>query len=213
MKNIANNIFPVIAMAGLVLLFVAQKNRTTSYHDVPLILKKHFPVSRVPEKLRSREMVAKNFIHKNGYCEDYCFLIDMSLPSGRNRFFVLDLHSDSIRFAGLVSHGCCNQYWLYGRKYGNKPGCGCTSLGKYRIGYSYSGIFGPAFKLYGLDSSNSKAFERCVVLHSHDCVPDTEVNTDICQSNGCPMVSPVFLKKISPLIKSSKKPILLWIFD
>ncbi|MFL5738581.1 MAG: murein L,D-transpeptidase catalytic domain-containing protein [Flavisolibacter sp.] len=213
MKNIANIILLVIAMAGLVLLFGSQKNRTVPFHNNRIISKKPVVASRLPGKLSAKESLAKNFIRKNGYCEDFCFLVDMSLPSGHNRFFVLDLHKDSISNEGLVSHGGCNHYWLEGRKYGNERGCGCSSLGKYRIGYPYLGIFGPAFKLYGLDSSNSNAFQRFIVLHAHDCVPEKEVKTDICQSNGCPMVSPSFLKKISPLIKSSKKPVLLWIFD
>jgi len=92
-------------------------------------------------------------------------------------------------------------------------GCGCTSLGKYRIGNSYYGKFGLAFKLYGLDKTNSNAFNRFIVLHAHDCMPDTEVADEVCQSNGCPMVSPHFLKKLEPIIKSAKRPVLLWIFE
>jgi hypothetical protein len=69
----------------------------------------------------------------------------------------------------------CNENWLEGRKYGNEVECGCTALGKYRIGNSYNGRFGQAFKLYGLERTNDKAFERFVVLHSHECVPETEV--------------------------------------
>src|SRR5262245_29960802 len=62
-----------------------------------------------------------------------CFLIDMSLSSGQNRFFVYDLKKDTLQNSALVTHGRCNQYWLEGRKYGNTVGCGCTSLGKYKI--------------------------------------------------------------------------------
>ena len=76
-----------------------------------------------------------------------CFLLDMSLPSGQNRFFVYDLKKDTLQNSGLVTHGRCNQYWLEGRKYGNTVGCGCTSLGKYKIGYSYNGRFGLAYQV------------------------------------------------------------------
>ena len=103
--------------------------------------------------------------------------------------------------------------WLEGRKYSNVPGCGCTSLGKYKVGYSYSGTFGLAYKLHGLEKTNSNAFKRYVVLHSHECVPEYPVGDDICQSDGCPTVSPGFLKEIKPLIASSPKPVLLWIFE
>ena len=136
----------------------------------------------------------------------------MSLPANHKRFFIYDLKTDSVRNSGLVTHGNCNQFWLEGRKYANDIGCGCTSLGKYKIGNSYYGRFGLAFKLHGLDNTNSNAFKRYVVLHSHSCVPDNEVVEEICQSNGCPTVSPEFLKLLEAIIKKSKSPVLLWIF-
>jgi hypothetical protein len=81
------------------------------------------------------------------------------------------------------------------------------------VGNSYTGRFGLAFKLHGLDKTNNNAFARFVVLHSHSCVPETEVNDEICQSNGCPTVSPGFLQQLNSIIKTSKKPVLLWIYE
>jgi hypothetical protein len=176
--------------------------------------KKQYTVSEKSlQKLLQKATEAKTFISSNKYNEQICFLIDMSLPSGQNRFFVYDLKKDTVRNAGTVTHGRCNQTWLEGRKYDNTPGCGCTSLGKYKIGYSYTGRFGLAFKLHGLDKTNSNAFKRFVVLHAHECVPETEVQDEICQSDGCPTVSKGYLDSISPILKSSEKPVLLWIFD
>jgi hypothetical protein len=165
------------------------------------------------EKMRGKALAAKRFIERNNYNEAVCFLVDMSLPSGQNRFFVYDLNKDTVQNSGLVTHGRCNQNWLEGRKYGNTVGCGCTSLGKYRIGNSYNGKFGLAFKLYGLDGTNDKAFNRFVVLHSHSCVPETEVKDDICQSDGCPTVAPGFLQQLKSIITATKKPVLLWIYE
>ena len=137
----------------------------------------------------------------------------MTLPSGQNRFFVYNVAKDSVQISGLVTHGRCNEMWLEGRKYSNVPGCGCSSLGKYKVGYSYNGTFGLAFKLYGLDTTNYNAFKRYVVLHSHECVPEREVQDEICQSDGCPTVSPNFLKELQPILDKSSKPVLLWIFQ
>lgn len=148
------------------------------------------------------------------YNTQIAFLIDMSLSSGENRFFVMDLEKDSVTAAGLVTHGRCNENWLNGRRYSNKVGSGCTSLGRYKIGASYQGRFGLAYKLHGLDSSNSNAFKRYVVLHSHECVPDGETHPmPLCQSDGCPTVSPAFLKKLQAIINASKKPVVLWIYE
>lgn len=165
------------------------------------------------QKLKSKAVLAKSFTEQNNYNRQICFLVDMSLPSSQNRFFVYNLKKDTLQNSGLVTHGRCNENWLEGRKYGNTVGCGCTSLGKYKIGYSYNGRFGLAFKLYGLDNTNNKAFERYVVLHGHDCVPETETNEDICQSDGCPTVAPGYLLQLKPIISASKKPVLLWIFE
>ena len=175
--------------------------------------KEHHSENATAEKLKKKSTEAISFIKKSGYNESVCFFIDMSLPSGQNRFFVYDIAKDSIQRSGLVTHGRCNEMWLEGRKYSNEPGCGCTSLGKYKIGNPYNGRFGLAYKLYGLDKTNNNAFKRFVVLHSHECVPGSEVQDEICQSDGCPTVSPQFLQQLKPMIDQSSKPILLWIFE
>lgn len=165
-------------------------------------------------KLESRATKAREYTARHQYNTDICFLIDMSIESGRNRLFIYNLKKDSITDAGLVTHGRCNEDWLTGRRYDNKVGCGCTSLGKYKIGTAYKGRFGLAYKLHGQDSTNSNAFKRYVVLHAHECVPYAEVDPyPICQSDGCPTVSPAFLKKLAATIDASPRPVLLWIFD
>lgn len=169
--------------------------------------------NNIEKKLEEKASLAKQFIRQKGFNDKVCFLLDMSLPSGQNRYFIYDLKKDSLLHAGLVAHGNCYQYWLEGRQYSNVVGSGCTSLGKYKIGNPYTGKFGYSYKLYGLDSSNKNAFERTVVLHSHSCVPETEINDEICQSNGCPTVSPGFLQQLKQIINTSKKPLLLWIYE
>lgn len=165
-------------------------------------------------KCRQKATEAHSFVKKKGFNADVCFLADMSLESGGPRFFVFDLKKDSILSSGLVTHGRCNENWLTGRKYGNEVGCGCTSLGRYKIGTRYTGRFGTAYKLHGLDSSNSNAYKRYVVLHSHACVPEASCVPDpICQSDGCPTVSPGFLKQLQSILDGSGKPVLLWIYE
>lgn len=165
-------------------------------------------------KLDQKAGSAAEWIKKNNYNEEYCFLVDMSIESGKNRFFVYSLKGDSILSQGLVTHGRCNENWLEGRRYGNEIGCGCTSLGHYKVGGKYIGRFGTAFKLHGLDKTNSNAYARYVVLHSHECVPEAPVHpSPICQSDGCPTVSPDFLTILENYIGKSKMPVLLWVFE
>lgn len=156
----------------------------------------------------------KTYASKKSLNESICFLIDMKKPSGKNRFYVYDFKKNKILHQALVTHGNCGEVFLGSPKYGNAVGCNCSSLGKYKIGKKYYGKFGLAYKLHGLDKTNNKAFERFVVLHAHICVPDDEVSPmPICESNGCPTVSPGFLQTLAGFIDKSEKPVLLWMFE
>lgn len=193
---------------GFIIYSVLKKEKNTRFFaDLTTEVKTasyKIPLEKISE--------TRSVVSKNKFNDKICFMIDMRLPSEKNRFFVYDLKRDSIALSGLVAHGNCYQYWLEGRRYNNEIGGGCTSLGKYKVGNSYNGRFGRAYKLHGLDKTNSNAYERFVVLHSYDCVPDIETTDDICQSNGCPMVSPAFLKKLQKIIDKSDMPILLFIY-
>lgn len=164
-------------------------------------------------RVKSHAATLKSYAVKQQYNTRYCFLVDMKIPSGSNRFFVYDLKKDAVVAAGLVAHG-------YGNSSGgnvnfsNQPGSNSSSLGMYKIGASYYGKFGLAFKLYGLDSSNSNAFNRFVVLHSHECVPEKEVAPQsICMSQGCPTVAPAFLNTLKSYLDNAGKPVLLCIYN
>lgn len=165
------------------------------------------------EKLETVSAKIKSYSASNGYNEQIAFLIDMGLPSGQQRFFVYNMEKDSIEAAGLVTHGYGSEKGGEELYFSNVPGSYCTSLGKYKVGKEYQGRFGLAYKLYGLDKTNDKAFERFVVLHAHDCVPVEEVvPLTICQSQGCPTVAPAFLQKLKTYIDVSEKPVLLNIY-
>ena len=175
----------------------------------------------VKKKIANREIAniknhgnkIKPFVKANNYCEEYCFLIDMKIPSGKKRFFVYDLIRDTIVHAGLVTHGGGSQTTTDALTFNNTPNASATSLGKYKIGNEYSGRFGMAFKLHGLEATNNKAFERFVVLHGHSCVPNNEVDPFlICTSLGCPTVSQSFLPTLKKYIDKADKPVILWVF-
>jgi len=161
----------------------------------------------------ARRSAIKDMIRKHRFNQSLVFLIDMQQPSFKKRFSIYNPAGDSIVASGLVTHGRCGERWLEGRRYSNEVGSMCTSLGYYKVGKPYQGKFGLAYKLYGLDYTNSKAYERYVVLHSHACVPESEVDYEICQSDGCPTVSPGFLKTLQHIIDTSVQPVLLSVYD
>ncbi|MEO8239807.1 MAG: murein L,D-transpeptidase catalytic domain-containing protein [Flavobacterium sp.] len=156
----------------------------------------------------------KSMINNNPkYNSKIAFFVDMRIPSGKNRFFVYDLVNNKILDQGLVAHGCGSETGVNGSlKFSNEPNSNCTSLGRYSIGKNYQGIFGKAYRLTGLDETNSKALERAIVLHHYSAVPYEEQDHYISRSHGCPMVNEQFFKRIEKIIDTSKSNILLNIY-
>jgi hypothetical protein len=118
-----------------------------------------------------------------------------------------------IQNAGLAAQGRGQGVSIFEKSYSNDPGSKSTALGKYKISAKYTGEYGESFRLIGLDTSNNKAFQRRIVLHSMPCIPDTDAGMPACASEGCPAVSLSFFSYLKTIITSAKKPILLWVFD
>ncbi len=172
-----------------------------------MVLKRSFE-----QRIDSLLPLAKQFTRAHRYNQEFVFIADLSLHSGIERFVIVDLKADSIIHNGLVAHGAGGKYWSKEAVFSNVPNSLCSSPGKYKVGARYNGRFGKAYKLHGLDETNSRAFERFIVLHGYDCVPDATVYPEyLCNSEGCPMVSYDFLDVLSGYIDKSEKPILLWI--
>ncbi|MGC4040691.1 MAG: murein L,D-transpeptidase catalytic domain family protein [Flavobacterium sp.] len=147
------------------------------------------------------------------YNSDIVFLADMKIMSGMNRFFIYDLKKGEVIDKGLVAHGYGSETGIKNTlKFSNTNNSNCTSLGKYSIGESYHGRFGKAYKLYGLDQSNSNAFSRSIVLHKYSSMPYEEQIDPVCMSQGCPMVNETYFKRIEKILDSNEKKILLDIY-
>lgn len=147
------------------------------------------------------------------YSSKIAFLVDMKIKSGKNRFFVYDLQNNKILDQGLVAHGSGSETGIPGDlKFSNAANSYCTSLGKYAVEKSYNGMFGKAFKLNGLDESNSNAYKRAIVLHQYSAVPYDEQDHYIVRSQGCPMVNEVFFKRLEKIIDSSNSKIMLYVY-
>lgn len=155
----------------------------------------------------------KTFIKDKNYNQKMAVFIDFKIPANKNRFFLVNLDNNKIIEKGLVSHGSGSQIPNSTKlQFSNKEGSYQSSLGKYEIKESYNGKFGKAYRLDGLDESNSNARERAIVLHYYKCVPDEENGDPACLSLGCPMLSKTFFNIIAKYLDSSSKTILLYIY-
>lgn len=155
----------------------------------------------------------KNFLKGKNYNQEIAVFINFKTHSGKYRYFVYDLKNDKILQKAIVSHGSgsviANSSAL---KFSNKEGSYQSSLGKYEIRESYIGKFGKSYRLHGLDSTNSNAMQRAIVLHSYNCIPDKESENLACLSLGCPMLSQVAFNETAKYIDQSKKSIILYAF-
>jgi hypothetical protein len=171
-------------------------------------------------RLSKKVAEALDFCKKNNYNTDFCILIDMKIHSGKYRMFVWNFNDDKIERKALCAHGCgTGDNVSTGAKpvFSNTSGSLLTSPGKYKIGirsYSQYGIH-THYKLHGLETSNSNAFSRQIVLHSHNPVPANEIypaHLTMGWSFGCPVTDNATMTYLDEKLKASKKPVLLWIY-
>ncbi len=176
--------------------------------------KEIFSTSDADKRIEYQVNEVRKILNCNSdYNKRIAFLIDMKIPSGKNRFFVYDLKENKIIDKGLVAHGSGSETGIKGKlKFSNVPNSLSTSLGKYYVGNHYNGKFGKAYKLYGLDSTNNNAFKRDIVFHYYYDVPYKEKDGYICNSFGCPMVNKKYFERIAKIIDSSDSEILMNIY-
>jgi L,D-transpeptidase catalytic domain len=170
---------------------------------------------------KATNIEALAYCKKNGFNEEYYFLLDLSIHPGKNRFFIYDFKENKITDKNLVTHGSCDQLeenpnkWEKA-KFSNTTDSHCSMKGKYKIGkrdYSSWGI-NVKYWLHGLEKSNENAVKRVVVLHSWNAVADEEIYPKVSPlSWGCPAVSDAFMRKLDTRLQKAQKPVLLWIIE
>ncbi|MBK6610293.1 MAG: murein L,D-transpeptidase catalytic domain family protein [Sphingobacteriales bacterium] len=189
-----------------------------------ILISCHEKVKETPKadikKTKHKAEMALNYCKSAGLNTDICVLIDMSVHSGLKRFFVWDFKKNAIALSCLVSHGCGDNPW--GRdfskespKFSNDNGSHLSSLGKYKIGergYSNWGI-NAKYLLHGLEKTNKAALQREIVFHSWEVISDIETYPNGTPEGwGCPAISNNHFRQVDSFLKSSTKPVLMWIY-
>jgi hypothetical protein len=124
-----------------------------------------------------------------GHVPERLLIADMRERNTKPRLWALDL-SDPQRpkvvLQTWVEHGIGSDPKRTGfaSVFGNKTDSKMTSLGLYAVGERYNGKNGWSYRLIGLDSTNSNAFNREVMLHPSHFV--TAQHQDF--SEGCAAV-------------------------
>lgn len=160
----------------------------------------------------------KEYSHKHGLSENYAIVVDFSKSSGKHRFFVCDLNKQQIISSSLCAHGAGKGSTIFNPVFSNEVGSNCSSLGHYRITgrHKMSSTGLPSFRLSGLDSSNSNAMKRGILIHSAKLVSYCRLGIypfylplDKRISSGCFAIDIDMMDIVGDLVDKEKKPILL----
>jgi hypothetical protein len=130
-------------------------------------------------------------------------IIDFSLPSSKDRFFVINLLNNHVVFKSLVSHGR-NSGDLYANRFSNKMQSHESALGFFITGKSYQGGQGYSLQLQGVDTGyNDRTRLRGIVIHAADYATQEYVTRygRLGRSFGCPALPPELSRPIINLIK------------
>lgn len=174
-----------------------------------------------PKKYDMFHQEALEYCKRHKFNESYYFLLDLSIHSGKNRFFVYDFGQKKVIDQNLVTHGACDHFETNLTKYdtakfSNKQDSHCSMKGKFKIGKRDHSSWGIHVKywLHGLEENNKSAVDRVVVLHSWSKVSNEEIFPGYSPlSWGCPAVSDQFMEKLDTKLQASTKPVLLWIIE
>jgi hypothetical protein len=130
-------------------------------------------------------------------------IIDFSLPSSEERFFVINILRKSILYKSLVAHGK-NSGELFANRFSNRIQSHQSALGFYITGSPYGGSQGYSMLLNGVDTGyNDQARLRAIVVHGAQYATRNYIEKygRLGRSFGCPALPPDKNDKIINLIK------------
>lgn len=134
----------------------------------------------------------------------YIAEIDYSINSKSPRFFIYDL-KDKKLYKHKCAHGQggknASPHDGKCREVSNVNGSHMSCLGLFKCAETYEGKSGYSMRIDGLNSTNSNARARAVVVHGSDYVKDS--NSVICgRSWGCPAVDNNYHRQIIGMLKN-----------
>jgi hypothetical protein len=119
----------------------------------------------------------------------YWAIANFDLKSSAPRLFLFDVRDRRVQ-PYLCAHGIGSEGPTddgYASVFSNRSGSNCTSLGVYRCAETYHGAHGFSMRLDGLESTNSNARARTIVVHGADYVSPEIIRLTgrIGRSDGC----------------------------
>jgi len=135
----------------------------------------------------------------------YWGIVDFDLHSAKPRLFVFDIVPQTAA-SYLCAHGIGSEGPSddgFANVFSNKKGSNASSLGIYRCAETYIGKNGYSLRLDGLESTNSNARSRKIVVHGADYVSEkfAERYGRIGRSEGCPALDHKYARMVIDQLK------------
>lgn len=162
--------------------------------------------------IRERVCMLRAWCYRHDYNTQIAIFVDLLLHSGRNRFVVWDFVAEKPLLICPVSHGSGSQKshrrTAYART-SNEDGSHLSSVGRALIAERYEGRYGVAYRLDGLDSSNSNLRTRCVVLHSWRYTTSFPIYPfPTVGSFGCPVISRRMMTRVDAILREHSRVVM-----
>lgn len=156
--------------------------------------------------IRERVCMLRAWCYRHEYNTQIAIFVDLSLHSGRNRFVVWDFEKEQPLLVCPVSHGSGSPKPHKRTAYAelsNEEGSHLSSVGRALVAERYEGRYGIAYRLNGLDASNSNLRPRCVVLHSWQYTTSFPIfPLPTVGSFGCPVISRKMMMRLDKILCS-----------
>lgn len=157
---------------------------------------------------------AKQYAQKHCLSENYCILVDYSLPSGTPRCFLWNFKNNKSEAEIHALHGSGGGSTPEKPVFSNKINSNCSSLGHYKITKRRGHTYPRGFYMRGLDKTNSNAEIRAIMIHPStwvDQYKDYEY-IPLGGSLGCVSITTEGIDILEPIILKDSKSLLLWAF-
>lgn len=157
-----------------------------------------------------RAVIALDFCKKHNLNTDYCVFVDFSKHPGKRRYVIYNLNTREIEYSSVCANG------LNKNEFSNVEGSHLSSLGKYKVTsiITKMKIGEEGIIIEGLESTNSNARDRELLIHSHSSIynnPGT-YPFNFFRKNlswGCFVIDKETFEKT----KEISKPMLLWAYN
>jgi hypothetical protein len=163
-------------------------------------------------RVEARAVALRSYCEQEGYNTHLALFVDLSRHSGRCRFMAWDFEQNRPILSSPVSHGSGSQRSHRRSAYArlsNEDGSHLSSVGRALVAERYEGSYGIAYRLDGLESTNSNLRSRCVVLHGWSyttTLPIFPIPT--VGSFGCPVLSKSVMARVDELLRNQSRVIL-----